>query len=82
MTPQPEPARIRRRKPNGKYTYSATAYLRAWRALARPIEKAFGWRLRAFNPDLSFETPDGSIVDLKTRTASAMIERLAHAVSS
>jgi hypothetical protein len=43
------------RLPDGKITTSHTRYLREWRRVARPIEKAFpGYKLDAFDPGLRF----------------------------
>lgn len=45
------------RKPNGEYTDDIGEMAKAWRELAAPIEKATGWKLYAFNPDLAFRAP-------------------------
>jgi hypothetical protein len=48
-----------RRKPNGRWTRSVDAYVRSWRTLARPVERALGVRLAACDPDLAFDTANG-----------------------
>ena len=43
------------RKPNGTGTDDVEEGVNAWKALAAPIEKATGWKLYAFDPDLCFQ---------------------------
>jgi hypothetical protein len=47
------------RLPNGKTTVSVRRYIRAWRDVARPIERLTNSKLFGFDPDLSFmqQTP-------------------------
>lgn len=40
--------------PDGMLTTNANHYIKAWRKAARPIEKLFGVKLAAFDPDFSF----------------------------
>lgn len=42
------------RKPDGTTTTSVREYFKAWKAIARPIEKATNSRLFAYNPGFSF----------------------------
>ena len=42
------------RKPDGDVILDAIEYAEAWKALARPIEKATGSQLMAFDPGLMF----------------------------
>ena len=46
-------------KPNGEYTEDVKEAADAWMKLAAPIEKATGWKLYAFSPDLAFRSPNG-----------------------
>lgn len=43
------------RLPSGKYTTSVRRYVSAWKRLNEPLEKLFGRRCYAFDPDLAFE---------------------------
>lgn len=54
------------RKPNGDYTKSKKAYIRAWRELSQPLEDAFGLKCLEFDPDLRFfgQGPGGQPVGL------------------
>lgn len=42
------------RLPDGKTTKSADRYIRAWRKLARPIERGTCSRMFAYDPGLAF----------------------------
>lgn len=71
-----------RRKADGSETRDVQEYLDSWHELAEPIETAFGWKLSAFNPGLSFEVTTGTVVtqiDLPThvvRDMNAKLKRL------
>lgn len=54
----------------------------AWRALAEPLERAFGWKLCAWDPGYMFEVPEKYTIELGTnevRAIGALIERCAAA---
>ena len=50
--------------PDGKPARTTAQYLKAWRQLARPIEKAAALRLHGFDPDLLFLGKNGESVTL------------------
>jgi hypothetical protein len=41
--------------PDGTFTTSADKYIKAWRKLAKPIEKATNSRAFGFDPGIAFE---------------------------
>lgn len=66
------------RKPNGEYTKDVVEMAEAWRKLAAPIEKATGWKLYGFNPDLAFTSPQTrQSVSLPVTFAQALSNALA-----
>jgi len=52
--------------PNGGVSKSYLSYIREWRKLARPIEKATGMKHYAFDPGVAFRTPEGLNISLPT----------------
>ena len=62
--------------PDGKITNSAKKYCRAWKAEAAPVEQAMGWKLRAFDPGLSFWDENQRAVDVDRRIAAKLGELL------
>lgn len=46
------------RLPSGETTKSVEVYLAAWRELGRPISEITGYKLYAYDPDMSFQSPD------------------------
>ena len=55
--------------PGGLSTTSADQYCKAWRSLAKPICKATGSMLYAFDPGLAFVRKDGSTWNLAVHEA-------------
>lgn len=47
------------RLPNGTVTRNSMKYVDAWRAFARPLERALGGSLESFDPDISFVIDSG-----------------------
>jgi hypothetical protein len=45
------------RLPDGKTTTDTREYSQAWGDVAYPLERAFGWRVFAYNPGFVFERP-------------------------
>ena len=41
--------------PTGKFTSSNRRYFQEWKQIAKPIEKATGYKLYAFNPGFCFQ---------------------------
>lgn len=48
-----------RHLPSRKRTRSVTRYVREWRAFVRPIEKALGLSVTAWDPSVSFRSRSG-----------------------
>lgn len=72
-----------RRMPDGTVSrVSEEECMDAWRALAEPLERAFGWKLCAWDPGYMFEAPGGYTIELavnEVRSIVAIIERCADA---
>lgn len=65
------------RKPNGEYTEDAEEMTTAWEKLAKPIERATGWTMYAFDPDLAFHSPDQwRTAHIPVRFACALVRAL------
>jgi hypothetical protein len=61
--------------PTGEQSYNVRKYVSAWQELAKPITKATGHRLRAFDPGLSFT--DGRLVwDIPASVALKLVDAL------
>jgi len=57
--------------PDGKTTTDVQAYLSAWRSLAAPLERAFRWKLVAYNPNLVFSRPTKRMLHVTLDTPAA-----------
>jgi hypothetical protein len=62
--------------PSGEETSSVRKYVKEWKSLAVPIEKATGARLHGLDPSLSFITKDGQSVTLPVSFVQALNEAL------
>lgn len=61
-----------RKLPNGNTTDNVSEYVYAWEGMAKPIERAFGWKLAAFDPSFAFETAQGDRIQLSPAVVVAM----------
>lgn len=62
-----------RRLPDGTVTRSHITYLRMWRRLIAPVEKALGWKWVSFDPGVCFEVgPDGHTASLSVDAINDM----------
>jgi hypothetical protein len=67
--------------PTGETVTSRARYFKAWAALYKPNEVAFGVRCAGFDPSLSFTYPDEPNTptwQLPTREAIRLVEILSH----
>lgn len=71
--PREREAHVKRyRLPSGRRTDNAVYYSRAWRAVARPIERATGAKAFGFDPDIAFSLPGGRTFSLPLDVAKAL----------
>lgn len=49
--------------PDGSITTDPEKYVQAWRALAEPIAKEFGWRTIGYEPGIMFSIPPNDAVE-------------------
>ncbi len=63
------------RLPDGKDTENADEYIKSWRELAKPIEKATGYKLYGFNPGFSFSN-GREVIDISCEFVKKLKEAL------
>lgn len=61
--------------PDGQDTENTDEYIKSWRELAKPIEKATGYLLYGFNPGLAFSN-GREVIDISTEFAKKLKEAL------
>lgn len=66
-----------RRLPDGTVTRSHITYLRMWRRLISPVEKALGWKWVSFDPGVCFAVgPDGHTASLSVDAINDLVMAL------
>lgn len=62
--------------PNGEQTQDAEIYRQVWTELGEPVAALTGWRLTGFDPDFTYEAPDGQTVTLSRAFVEGLITGL------